>query len=147
MNPNQKPWTKEEFGKKVSWVARMLDTIDPDIVGLQELWHAEAMETVLARAALRDRYDLLAKPADGSKIVCAALVRKGLLRGTPKWISTFPKAVRLDSTRRCGSTPRTAWTRSPRASACTSPGSHGRCCTSRSRCATTRRAPRCSWRT
>jgi predicted extracellular nuclease len=98
MNPFQKPWTKEEFGHKVSWVARMLDTIDADVVGLQELWHAEAMETVLERQALRDRYDLLAAPATGSRIVCAALVRKGLLRGTPRWISTFPEAVRLEST-------------------------------------------------
>ena len=97
MNPNQKPWTKEEFGRKVSWVARMLDTIDADVVGLQELWHAEAMEAVLAREALEGRYDLLAEPADGSKIVCAAIVRKGLLSGAPKWISKFPQAVRLDS--------------------------------------------------
>jgi predicted extracellular nuclease len=97
MNPFQKPWTKAEFEHKVSWVARMLDTIDADIVGLQELWHAEAMETVLAREALKDRYDLLATPATGGKIVCAALVRKGLLRGAPQWVSAFPDAVRLDS--------------------------------------------------
>ena len=97
MNPFQKPWTKAEFARKVSWVARMLDGIDADIIGLQELWNAEAMETVLAREALEGKYDLLATPATGSKIVCAALVRKGLLSGTPKWISTFPEAVRLES--------------------------------------------------
>ena len=97
MNPFQKPWTKDEFNHKVSWVARMLDTIDADIIGLQELWHAEAMETVLAGRRSKDKYDLLATPATGSKIVCAALVRKGLLSGTPKWVSTFPEAVRLES--------------------------------------------------
>ena len=97
MNPFQKPWTKDEFNHKVSWVARMLENIDADIVGLQELWHAEAMETVLARQALEGRYDLLAEPANGSKIICGALVRKGLLTGTPTWISTFPQAVRLES--------------------------------------------------
>ena len=97
MNPFQKPWTKDEFNHKVSWVARMLDTIDADVIGLQELWNAEAMETVLAREALEGKYDLLAAPATGSKIVCAALVRKGLLRGTPKWVSTFPDAVKLES--------------------------------------------------
>ena len=80
MNPFQKPWTKDEFNHKVSWVARMLDTIDADIIGLQELWHAEAMETVLDRQVLEGKYDLLATPATGSKIVCAALVRKGLLQ-------------------------------------------------------------------
>jgi len=97
MNPFQKPWTKAEFERKVSWVARMLETIDADIIGLQELWHAEAMETVLARPGLKDTYDLLATPATGDRIVCAALVRKGLLRGEPEWISTFPDAVRLES--------------------------------------------------
>ena len=98
MNPLQKPWTKEEFERKVSWTARMLETIDADVVGLQELWSAEAMETVLQRQALRDRYDLLAEPATGGRIVCGALVRKGLLRGTPEWIAEFPDAVRLEST-------------------------------------------------
>ena len=65
MNPFQKPWTKAEFARKVSWVARMLDDIDADIIGLQELWNAEAMETVLAREALEGKYDLLATPATG----------------------------------------------------------------------------------
>jgi predicted extracellular nuclease len=97
MNPFQKPWTKDEFNHKVSWVARMLETVDADVVGLQELWNAEAMEIVLARQGLQGTYDLLAAPATGSKIVCAALVRKGLLTGTPEWISTFPDAVRLEA--------------------------------------------------
>jgi predicted extracellular nuclease len=98
MNPFQKPWTKEEFNRKVSWTARMLENIDADIVGLEELWNAEAMETVLAREALKDKYDLLATPATGTKIVCGALVRKGLLSGAPEWVSTFPEAVKLEST-------------------------------------------------
>ena len=98
MNPFQKPWTKTEFERKVSWVARMLEMVDADVIGLQELWHAEAMETVLTRRALRDRYDLLATPATGNRIVCAALVRKGLLDGDPTWVSDFPEAVRLEST-------------------------------------------------
>jgi predicted extracellular nuclease len=98
MNPFQKPWTKDEFNHKVSWTARMLENIDADIVGLQELWNAQAMETVLARQALKDKYDLLATPATGTKIVCAALVRKGLLSGSPEWVSTFPEAVKLEST-------------------------------------------------
>jgi predicted extracellular nuclease len=98
MNPFQKPWTKAEYERKVSWVARMLDTIDADIVGLQELWNAEAMETVLARQALEGKYDLLAEPATGDRIICAAIVRKGLLRGSPTWVSEFPEAVRLEST-------------------------------------------------
>lgn len=97
MNPNQKPWTKEEFERKVSWTARQLSALDADIVGLQELWHADALAEVLKRHELADTYDLLADPADGRRIVCAALVRKGLLSSEPNWIDRFPDAVRLHS--------------------------------------------------
>lgn len=98
MNPGQKPWTEEEYGRKVAWVADRLRDLRPDIVGLQELWHADAMKAVLARANLDDDYDLLAEPATGGRITCAALVKKGLLRGDPQWVSDFPAEVRLEST-------------------------------------------------
>ena len=97
MNPGQKPWTPEEFDRKTSWMAGQLTTLDSDIVGLQELWHRDAMAAVLARGNLTDTYDLLAEPADGQRIVCAALVRKGLLSGVPQWVDQFPEAVRLES--------------------------------------------------
>ena len=48
------------------------------------------MERVLQAAGMEDQYDLLAEPATGSRIVCGALVRKGLLRGTPQWVDHFP---------------------------------------------------------
>lgn len=97
MNPGQKPWTREEFDRKVSWTARQLIDLDADVVGLQELWHADAIGEVLSRRDLADTYDLLAEPATGKRIVCGALVRKGLLRGEPNWIDRFPDAVRLES--------------------------------------------------
>jgi predicted extracellular nuclease len=97
MNRGQKPWTEEEFERKVAWTGRQLTDLSADIVGLQELWSREAMERVLAEAALADAYDLLAEPATGGKIVCAALVRKGLLRGDPRWIEEFPPEVHLHS--------------------------------------------------
>jgi len=97
MNPGQKLWTDEEFAQKVDWIARQLDVLDADVVGLQELWSREAMERVLAAPALSGKYDLLAEPATGNKIVCGALARKGLLRGTPRWVKTFPPELRLES--------------------------------------------------
>lgn len=97
MHPRQKRWTEEEFARKVEWTGRQLRALDADLIGLQELWSREAMERVLAAAALDTEYDLLAAPADGNKIVCGALVRKGLLRGTPRWIDSFPPEVRLES--------------------------------------------------
>lgn len=97
MNPGQRPWTDDEFARKREWTARQLIALDADVVGLQELWHREAIEQVLADPALDGIYDLLAEPANGGKIVCAALVRKGLLRGTPRWVEAFPPELRLES--------------------------------------------------
>ena len=97
MNPGQRVWTEEEFERKVVWISRQLASLDADVVGLQELWHRDALARVLERDGLADAYDVLAEPADGNRIVCAALVRKGLLRGDPDWIDRFPDAVRLQS--------------------------------------------------
>ena len=96
MNPGQKVWTQAEFDRKVGWIGAQLTALDADVVGLQELWHADAMATVLAAAGLDATYDLLAGPATGSRIVCGALVRKGLLRGTPRWVDKFPDETRLE---------------------------------------------------
>lgn len=91
-------WTQEEFDAKVRWTARVLSELDADVVGLQELWHADAMVAVLAAAGLTDAYDLVADPADGSRIVCAALVRRGLLvPGTLWWVDAFPPRLVLRS--------------------------------------------------
>jgi endonuclease/exonuclease/phosphatase family metal-dependent hydrolase len=105
MNPGQKPWTNEEFARKGAWIARQLGVLDADLVGLQELWSREAMERVLADTALETEYDLLAEPANGTKIVCGALVRKGLLRGTPRWVESFPAELRLESSGNDAQTP------------------------------------------
>jgi len=96
MNPRQRVWTQAEFDRKVAWTGGQLTAMDADIVGLQELWHADAMTQVLAAAGLEATYDLLATPATGSRIVCGALVRKGLLRGDPRWLDRFPDETRLE---------------------------------------------------
>ncbi len=97
MNPRQQPWTEEEYARKLRWCADRLRDLQADIIGLQELWHADPMHAILERANLDDDYDLLAEPATGGRIICAALVRKGLLRGTPTWVERFPDALRLQS--------------------------------------------------
>jgi endonuclease/exonuclease/phosphatase family metal-dependent hydrolase len=97
MNDNQDPWTKDEFKAKVAWTSEQLHNIDADIVGLQELWNSEALEQVLEHGDLTDKYDVLAEPAKGDRIICAALVLKGLLRDVPEWVEGFPDAVRMQS--------------------------------------------------
>ena len=44
MNRNQTPWTQEQYEHKLDWTARMLKRLDADVVGFQELWHADALE-------------------------------------------------------------------------------------------------------
>jgi hypothetical protein len=103
LNKNQRPWTKKQFIDKANWTIFQLVTLGlPHIVGLQELWSKKALENVLATGEdeehhLKHTYDMLAKPATGGKIICGALVRKGLLAGEPKWVDEFPKAVQLQS--------------------------------------------------
>ena len=65
MNPRQRPWTPEEYSRKVRWAGDRLRELQADVVGLQELWHADAMREVLERANLDDDYDLLADAGHG----------------------------------------------------------------------------------
>ncbi|MFS0705647.1 endonuclease/exonuclease/phosphatase family protein [Cellulomonas sp. 179-A 9B4 NHS] len=95
MNPGQQPWTPVEYRRKVRWLADRLRELDADVVGLQELWHRDALADVLAEAHLDDDYTVLAVPADGDRITCAALVRDGLLVGEPAWVEEFPPGFRL----------------------------------------------------
>jgi predicted extracellular nuclease len=98
MNPGQTPWTAAQFEAKAGWISAQLAELDADVVGLQEVWNREALEQVLAHGGLEATYDVLAEPADGERITCAALVRKGLLADpAPQWIEAFPQAVRLES--------------------------------------------------
>ncbi|MCC2033740.1 endonuclease/exonuclease/phosphatase family protein [Microbacterium allomyrinae] len=98
MNPGQVVWTDDEYRRKVRWIGAKLRALKPDVVGLQELWHRDAMAEVLADANLDDDYELIAEPASGGRIICAALVRTGLRAGDPVWIDQFPPGLRLEST-------------------------------------------------
>ncbi len=84
-------WTPAEYDLKIAWTVRQLKIMNADVVGFQEMWHAASIVRALADAGMTADYDLLAPvDADGSKIVCGAIVRKGLLTGTPRWVSDFP---------------------------------------------------------
>ena len=97
MYRNPTGWTKTEFKAKANWISQQLRRLNADIVGFEELWHREALERVLEVGGQTDDYEVLATPAVGTEITCAAIVRKGLLKGDPTWITNFPKTVRLQS--------------------------------------------------
>lgn len=95
---NQQGWSQAEYDKKIAWTASQLRLLQPDIVGFQELWHADSLHNALAASGLAGQYDsLVPANANGTRIVCAGLVRKGLLTGEPEWISDFPDAFVLRS--------------------------------------------------
>jgi predicted extracellular nuclease len=91
-------WSEQEYARKIQWTAHNIRLLDPDILGFQELWHGDAILDALAAAGLSDVYDVLSPDeAKGEGIVCAAIVRKGLLAGSPEWIVRFPDKFILQS--------------------------------------------------
>ena len=95
---DQDGWTQAEYDLKIDFTQEMIRRLRPDILGLQELWHAASIARALDASGQSAEYDILAPPdADGSRIVCAALVRKGLLHEAPDWIDAFPEKFVLQS--------------------------------------------------
>ncbi len=91
-------WSQAEYDRKIEWCARILRLLKPDVFGFQELWHKDSLANFLTASGLSGEYDALV-PADatGKGIVCAAIVRKGLLVGAPEWIVNFPEKFVLKS--------------------------------------------------
>lgn len=98
MYTNKEGWSQEQYDKKIDWTASQLRLLDSDVFGFQELWHADSLANALEASGLLGQYDaLVPEAANGSNIVCAAIVRKGLLASEPEWIGNFPDAFVLRS--------------------------------------------------
>lgn len=98
MYRNSDGWSGEQYARKIEWTARNLAFLKSDVFAFQELWHADALADAVASAGLSGEYELLVPPdANGSRIVCAAMVAKGLLVGAPEWITDFPPRFVLRS--------------------------------------------------
>ncbi len=91
-------WSPSEYDLKIEWTARNIALLKPDIFGFQELWHARSIARALERSGLAGDYDMLVPDdAKGKHIVSAAIVRKGLVLGEPRWIVGFPDKFILRS--------------------------------------------------
>ncbi|SAI73205.1 Uncharacterised protein [Bordetella ansorpii] len=91
-------WSQAQYDMKIAWTAHQIGLMQADVFGFQELWHAQALTDALERIEATDQYDVLTPAdADGGKIVCAAIVRRGLLVGEPDWIEDFPEGFILQS--------------------------------------------------
>lgn len=95
---NATGWSQEVYDRKVAFIAGQVRLLDADIFGFQELWHPDALAAVVAAAGMTDTHDVLTEPgSSGQHISCAALVRKGLLTGKPRYIADFPDGFILKS--------------------------------------------------
>ncbi|MCJ8517711.1 putative extracellular nuclease [Pseudorhizobium tarimense] len=93
-----KGWTQDQYDLKIDWTQRAIRQLRADVFGFQELWHADALANAVEASGLADEYDLVVpEDADGQRIVCAALIRKGLMSGAPDWIVEFPEDFVLQS--------------------------------------------------
>lgn len=90
--------SEEQLSRKVAWTAGMLDLARADVFAVQELWHPAPLQLALDAAGLGADHVLLAPPdLKGTRIACAAIVRRDLLDGEPEWITKFPEGLRLQS--------------------------------------------------
>ncbi len=91
-------WSQAEYERKIAWAAMQLQILESDVWGFQESWNGDSLAGILNAAGQSAEYDLLVRPtSNGTRIDCAAIVRKGLLRGTPEWISDFPEGFVLQA--------------------------------------------------
>jgi endonuclease/exonuclease/phosphatase family metal-dependent hydrolase len=88
----KRKYSKATFDEKTSWIAAQLDRMDADIVGFQEIFHAEALQQVLAKTAKHKQdHVIVANPTGTGPVV-------GLASRFPieshEIISEFPESIR-----------------------------------------------------
>lgn len=85
---------KKEFEGKVYWTANMLQKLDADVIGFQELWHPTALEKAFSKAGLLPDYELIST-IDSKGVTVALAVRKPLNVVHSKWEREVPKELIL----------------------------------------------------
>lgn len=51
--PNQDPYGATEYERKVAWLGGMFERLEPDVLGVQEVWDEAALKVAVARSGLR----------------------------------------------------------------------------------------------
>jgi len=88
-------WTDEQYAAKIAFSRRVLAAFDADVIGFQECWDAQVLHDIFAGGGLEGGYDIVARTLDPRGIQVALAARKGMLRGEPVWIDTFPEDARF----------------------------------------------------
>jgi len=53
---NQDPWSEPEFGRKRAWLGAMFSRLQADVLGVQEVWHLDALRACVNDSGLRQAH-------------------------------------------------------------------------------------------
>ena len=94
-------YTQQQYNRKIDWTATMLERLNADIIGFQELWSPKALEDAFKAAGLDNDYKLGTKLfANG--IGTAIAIRKPHKLISRTWTKDFPKELVLKKRRSSG---------------------------------------------
>lgn len=91
-------YSQTHYNKKIAWTAAMLQRMDADIIGFQELWHPDALVDAFIEAGLDTEYTLVTKNF-GRSIGTAMAVRNIHTVNSFEWIKDFPDELVLKKRR------------------------------------------------
>ena len=96
---------RAQYQRKIAWTADQLRRLDAEVIGFQELWAKEALETAFSAAGLAADYDIVARDAPGIGQPQVALAVRKDRHGNPQlepgadWIAAFPEGFVFDQLR------------------------------------------------
>jgi predicted extracellular nuclease len=91
--PDQRPYTLTEFDRKADWIAEQLRRMDADVVGFQEVFHAEALQEVCKRSGLYTGGMVVAPGADGVSGPRLGLATRIPVTEAASTVDRFPTGV------------------------------------------------------
>lgn len=96
MHPRTKPYTGDEYDKKIAWLAEMVNRMDADVYGFQELWNPQCLHDVFVKAGRLADFQLVCADETNTINVAAAVRNNaGFDVRTMKWHQKFPEEVVL----------------------------------------------------
>lgn len=87
-------YSAKQYKDKIAWTARMLERIDADIIGFQELWHPDALKDAFKAAGMDGEYRFATKLFNRS-IGTALAVKKEHRIVSKTWVKDFPNELVL----------------------------------------------------
>lgn len=87
-------YSPQEYDRKISWVAGQLDQMWADLIGFQEVFHAEALQQALQQSQMGERMQLIVGKPIGDTPAVALASRFPILEH--RFVRDFPTAAQLE---------------------------------------------------